>query len=423
MMSGKHIFVLASLLWGISTAQAAAPRSYDQSYGKRDEVVYRSFSWINHSYEWVVYATLSGINKENLREAADLNGKQEEYFDSDRSDIDDEHFHWVTDGHVMLWRGNRVINPPGTPVIDIASFRAYDRFAVDKNSIYFDGKRVASNNGVDLATLKMNSGRNSTTLTDKNTLYLKGIPQGSASGMTLLGEKSWDRSPEFDRHYKRDNSSDILIRFANKIYLNGDPINADADSFQLIRWYPDSLLIYRDKRGMKRLSFGRGAGRLPKVDCATFMLNEDNVQWSNTYNRSNDCVKETLPGVDPEQFHLLTERIAQYQDRLYVVKMSFFGEEDLEIIKLDTPDLQIDSRLSAGEKHGYFIHLYKPGSVQVFETFGKMHVDKKLGWDDRYVYTWDGDQLYRHASDCPAQAYYKETERERKLVLPDKCDQ
>lgn len=420
MMSGKHSLILASLLMVISSAHAGL-WTYTSNYDKEDVLLYEGYL---QSGERGVFATFPDIKRSNLREAADLNGKQAEYFNNDRSDIDDEHFHWVTDGHVMLWRGNRVINPPGTPALDIASFRAYDRFAVDKYSIYFDGKRVASNSGVNLATLKMNSGRNSTTLTDKNTLYLKGIPQGFASDMKLLGEKSWDERPEFEMYYKSDNSSDILIRFANKIYLNGDPINADADSFQLIRWYPDSLLIYRDKRGMKRLSFGRGhgAGGATEVGCATFMLSRDNVQWSPTYNRRNDCVKETLPGVDPEKFHLLTERIAQYQDRLYVVKMSFFGEEELEIIKLDTPDLQIDSQLSAGEKHGYFIHLYKPGSVQVFDTVGKMHIDKGLGWDDRYVYTWYGDQLYRHASDCPAQAYYKKTEQERKLVLPDKCD-
>ncbi|MEO3992363.1 DKNYY domain-containing protein [Pseudocitrobacter cyperus] len=417
-MPAKHLFILVSLLTAFTSALAADPRSYDSPYGRDDEVVYRSFSYINHSYKWVIYATFPGIKRENLREAADLNGKQEDYFDSDRSSHDDEHFHWVTDGHVMLWRGNKVINPPGVAAVDFASFRAYDRFAIDKYNIYFDGKRVAHNNGVDLATLKMNQGRNSTTLTDKKNLYLKGIPLGSASDVTLLGEKSWDQRPEFESN-KRNNSSDIIIRFANKIYLNGDPLNADADSFQIIRWYPDSLLIYRDKHGLKRHSFGRIVGHLAEPECGIFTLNEDNVQWRKS--RSDDCQKDILPNVDPEQFHLLTDRVAQYQDNLYVAKISFFGEEELEVIKLDTPDLQISHSLSAGEKHGYFIRLSKPGSVLVFDTIGKLHIDNDLAWDDRYVYTWSADQLHRHSCGCPAQAYYKETEQRQVLILPDKC--
>lgn len=174
------------------------------------------------------------IKQTSLHEAADLNGKQERYFDRDRADESDEHFHWVTNDHVLLWRGRKVVNPANTPPVDIATFRAYDRFGVDKDSIYFDGKRTASNtdgNRVDLSTLKMNAGRNSTTLIDSNNLYLNGVPQGpgSAHTMTLIGEKSWDLRGILDAEI-HDNASDIIIRFADKIYLNGIALRADADA-------------------------------------------------------------------------------------------------------------------------------------------------------------------------------------------------
>ncbi|MXD08488.1 hypothetical protein FQ004_24870, partial [Escherichia coli] len=88
------------------------------------------------------------------------------YIPTDEISIKNEEYHWVTDGRVILWRGKIVSNPPGTPTVDIASFQAMGRFAVDKYSLYFDGQRTESNSGasrVDLATLKAIEG-NSTTL-------------------------------------------------------------------------------------------------------------------------------------------------------------------------------------------------------------------------------------------------------------------
>ncbi|VUS37347.1 DKNYY family protein [Klebsiella spallanzanii] len=391
---------------------------------------YNPTSWNKNAPEVLVYrqsiddeqARFDDIKYDDLRRAVDLNGKQEKYFYSDRSTEDDEFFYWVTDGRTMLWRGQRVMNPPTTPTIDIASFRAYNRFAVDKYSIYFDGKRVASNLGsshVDLTTLRMNAGRNVTTLADNNTLYLKGQPQGfgSAHNVEWLGEKSWDACGQIAANLE-NKPSDILIRFANHIYLNGEPLSADANSFQVMRWIPNSLLIYRDKNGTTRHIFGGRKGKT--VDCeGPFIVGETDVRWKKT-GRSEEQA-EVLPGVDPEHFRLLTDNVAQYRDRLYVDKLSFFGEKQLETITLDSPDLVINSRLSAGISHGYFIRQF--GDVQVFTPAGTLHIrSDEPDYDDRYVYTWSRSQLYRHASGCPQESRFDtDAEGDSKLTLVDQC--
>ena len=413
----KFAFITTSLFLLIPQAQAIT-WSYSPA------------SWNKNVPEGLVYskgvddeqARFDDINRNDLRQAADLNGKQEEYFYSDRSTEDDEFFYWVTDGHTMLWRGQRVINPPTTPTIDIASFRAYDRFAVDKYSIYFDGKRVASNLGsqhIDLATIRMNAGRNSTTLTDNNTLYLKGLPQGSGSARSVvwLGEKSWDTCGQLAANLE-NKPSDVLIRFANHIYLNGEPLNADANSFQVVRWIPNSLLTYRDKNGTTRHIFGGRKGKT--VDCeAAFIVGETDVRWKKTH--GDDEQTEELPGVDPEHFRLLTDNVAQYRDRLFVDKLSFFGEKQLEIVTLDAPALGINSRLSAGKSHGYFIR--QVGDVQVFATAGTLHIrNDEPDYDDRYVYTWNRSQLYRHTSGCPRESRFDtDAEGDSTLTLVDQC--
>lgn len=42
--------------------------------------------------------------------------------------------------------------------------------------------------------------------------------------------------------------------------MNGDAINADPDTFHIVRWIAGSLLIYRDKDGEKRYAFGKIVG-------------------------------------------------------------------------------------------------------------------------------------------------------------------
>ncbi|WP_312384774.1 DKNYY family protein [Atlantibacter subterraneus] len=409
-MTKKYTLGALILLLCMPYCEAASNWGYSWD-GKDGSTIYEGYPDDSSNISQIRFH-FADIKQRNLHEAADLSGETEKYFDRDREDENNQSFHWVTDDHFLLWLGKKVINPANTPPVDIITFRAYDRFGVDKDSIYFDGKRTASNTGVDLATLKMNTGRNSTMLTDSSYLYIKGVPQGpgSAHDVTLIGEKSWDLSGKLTKE-KRDIASDLIIRFANKIYLNGTALRADANSFQIVRWIPNSLLIYRDKNGTVRYPFGTREANNTTPDCEVpFTVNETSVQWRKT--RGEQCQTEVLPGVDPENFHLLTDNIAQYQDRLYVAKLSFFGEEQLDVIKLDTPDLEINSWLSGGKNHGYFIYSGKVRKeVQVFETDGTLHIrDSEPDYDSRYVYTYSYDQLYRKASGCPSQSWFKNNE-------------
>ena len=115
------------------------------------------------------------------------------------------------------------------------------------------------------------------------------------------------------------------------------------------------------------------------------------------------------------------DNVAQYRDRLYVDKLSFFGEKQLETITLDSPGLVINSRLSAGKSHSYFIRQF--GDVQVFTPAGTLHIRNNApDYDDRYVYTWSRSQLYRRASGCPQESRFDtDAEGDSKLTLVDQC--
>ncbi len=39
--------------------------------------------------------------------------------------------------------------------------------------------------------------------------------------------------------------------------------------------------------------------------------------------------------------------------------------------------------------------------IQVFSINGPLKVTERFAYDNRYVYTWIGSQLYRTASPCP----------------------
>lgn len=91
-------------------------------------------------------------------------------------------FYWLTDGQHILWVGKIVQNPPGKPPVDAATFRAYGRFAADKDSLYFDGERTDDNHGekrVDIDSLQQVGGNiklndSGDVLKDRRNLYFQG---------------------------------------------------------------------------------------------------------------------------------------------------------------------------------------------------------------------------------------------------------
>ncbi len=45
---------------------------------------------------------------------------------------------------------------------------------------------------------------------------------------------------------------DTLARTQTKIMLNGEQLDADPDTFTVVRWIPEALISWRDKNGFHR---------------------------------------------------------------------------------------------------------------------------------------------------------------------------
>lgn len=411
----KKSISLALILLGYTVAIPAVQAEGYEYYSNQGALVYGS----NFGGQKKIIAKFTGINRRDLYPVENISGEQERYIIEDEVTTIKEEYHWITDGHVILWRGKIVSNPPGTPMVDVASFKALGRFAVDKYSLYFDGQRTESNNGaskVDLATLKAIED-NSSTLVDRHNLYLLGRRQASSDDFSVLQSKLWGDIERFRPRNEGATSRDLLIRHRQDVFLNGQRIaDVDADTFHIIRWIPNSLLVYRDKHGEHRYAYGNPAGKMATTDDAnSFEIGEKTVRWRRQLARDDawptqlswDVIWgawQDIPNVDPEQFHLITDRIAQYQDRLYIIKLSPVGEDQLNVITLDTPDLVVDHVFNGGKKHIYIIKDRAwVQDVHVIATHGPLTMAESFAWDDRYVYAWRGQRPSRTESPCPEQ--------------------
>ncbi|AUS67741.1 DKNYY family protein [Escherichia albertii] len=342
------------------------------------------------------------------------------------------HYAYHSDGRYILYAGKVVQNPPDKPLVDVASFKAWGDFAADKNSLYFEGKRADSNGGensLDIKTLHQVKFPHpwkpdflGLILRDAKFLYVDGHRLADPDSFRVLAQKSWDQRGKFSTEFNPCVAVpfgpwDTLARTQTKIMINGEQLNADPETFTVVRWMPGSLLSWRDKSGLHRKVLNQG--NLDKdmaKNCATFGVQEHDVSWR----KGPKCQQEILPGLDPEQFHPLSKTVAQYQDKLYVIKKTEFGENKLDIVTLDNPNLVIDKRFNAGRTHGYLLTKLQidgeeEDSLQVFESSGPLilldyrvpgereahlgdspHYKKWYAHDDRYVYAFDGSQLWRY---------------------------
>lgn len=192
----------------------------------------------------------------------------------------------------------------------------------------------------------------------------------------------------------------------------------------MVRWMPGSLLTWRDKNGLHRYVLNQNNldwDMQIEKHCDAFNLQEKRVLWR----KGPGCKFAEIPGLDPEQFHPLSNAVAQYQDRLYVIRKTEFGENQLDVVTLDNPNLVIDKRFNAGRHHGYLLtktrsDFKEEDGLQVFESAGPLilmdyhvpgeteahlgdspHYKKWYARDDRYVYAFDGAQLWRYPTPNP----------------------
>ncbi|MDD9747315.1 hypothetical protein [Escherichia albertii] len=270
---------------------------------------------------------LPDVNFSRLWRIANLANKQDcrllSDFNPDKFDCDGEgdcQHTWLTDGRSVLWAGKVLKNPSGKPNVDAASFQAFGAFAADKRSIYFDGQRTDDNSGdkqVDMSSLAETEIWN--LLRDKNSLWHKGRWLGHADGFQIL------------RH---DSALQFVVLTDSQVIVNGTSLPADSKTFQIIRWMPGELLVYRDKSGEHDYEL-KDIGH----SCASFKIGLKNVSWlkQEATPAGSECVYETLAGVDPEYFYLFVRNTGLYKNKIYKVTTNALGEGAL--INLKPEDL------------------------------------------------------------------------------------
>ncbi len=355
-------------------------------------------------------------------------------------------YSWHSDGRYIIYAGKIVQNPAGTPPVDVMSFKAWGDFAVDKNSIYYKGQRTDENGGkqrVDEKTLrKVELGsrwmpdRLGLVLRDAHFLYIDGHRFDNPESFSVVAQKSWGQEGKFASTFfpciaYPFGPWDILTRTRTKLLINGEQLDADPDNFSVVRWMPGTLFSWRDTHGVHRKVIDQV--RLTRNEdifrqCDNFTLLEKKVFWR----KGPDCEQEELPGLDPEQFHPISDIVAQYQDKLFAISKTPFGQNQLDIITLDNPNLIIDKRFNAGRHHGYLLTRstnwdgHEKDGLQVFESVGPLilldyhvpneadahrgnnpHYKKWFARDDRYVYAFDGAQLWRYPTQYPKAARIK----------------
>ena len=180
----KKSISLALILLGYTVAIPAVQAEGYEYYSNQGALVYGS----NFEGQKKIIAKFTGINSRDLYPVENISGEQERYIIEDEVTTIKEEYHWITDGHVILWRGKIVSNPPGTPTVDVASFKALGRFAVDKYSLYFDGQRTESNSGAstDITFIYWDAGRPVATISAYYKVNCGGISSGSAHAMKGL---------------------------------------------------------------------------------------------------------------------------------------------------------------------------------------------------------------------------------------------
>ncbi len=228
-------------------------------------------------------------------------------------------------------------------------------------------------------------------LKDRRNLYFQGRWLGSAQGYSILGIKSWTRrsilySPNSCESKSNPGPWDTIWRTKSQVFVNGDAINADPNTFHIVRWIAGSLLIYRDKDGEKRYAFGK--------DCrSTFDLQRDKVTWltRDASWHGNDCRVAVIPDVDPEYFRPLTQNVAQYKDSLYLVKYVSAVKKTLSVIHLPDPQQELQEGVNIVGSKVYFI---ARDDVNIFDINGQWQwfknadggLSKRVAFDERYMY-------------------------------------
>lgn len=348
-MVKQSVFLIVALPLIFASARA------DFHYQQREGVTV----YIATGEEPAILSRLPEINYQSLKRLVNLSHPKQTRslteINPDEYDCDEyrrcQHA-YLSDGRYILWAGKIVQNTGDEPGIDPASFQAFDAFASDKHSLYFDGERSDDNYAakrVDMTTLVKTEVPY--LLRDKNSLYFKGRWLGSADGFQVLHKASVMCGPD----------SAFIALTEQQVIVNGVPLVADVSTFQVVQWMPGEWLIYRDKNGEHEFRSGDSERR-----CEPFNIGLKEVTWlkHRATNAGTDCKVATLEGVDPEYFYRLNSRVGWYKDRIYIVNINALGEGELRILAPQELSLGQDNQNS----QFYYSNLYFSADGQLFRN-------------------------------------------------------
>lgn len=299
---------------------------------------------------------------------------------------------YVTDGGFVIYNGVIVKNLENEPPVDAASFVQSSNiysYAMDKNSVYYAGKRSAQLETIPRIALDKLVVIDGNYLTDGTHLYINGQYLGENNEFKLIKSKNYG-------HWCRPNLSQIASN-KNFVFIDDSILkNADAKSFQIKRWIPElDYLSYTDKNGEHLYTYGKdSASVLALVDNMQpeqgLFLTKDKVFY--VVSKDDDKPIKTsqmheAKGVDPEKVIKMSEKIiTEDLKKFYIFKNYFFNSGMWKTIDaINYKQLNHGMMLEDQDKI-YFVD----DSRGIYATHQKSgnyrELGKNFGRDDKYVY-------------------------------------
>ncbi|MBK5143596.1 DKNYY domain-containing protein [Budviciaceae bacterium BWR-B9] len=381
------ILISIIALWVFQhSAQACSPAFIEYRYKAKNGMLLYEKTNINQTPSEV--NRLKNVNLKAFHRVHSLSKNNKNWIDGVRFFGDPNYF---TDNVRVFFDGEILTNSPEEPAVDAKSFtQPFDNlaFAVDKFSIYYQGKRSDNNTGishVDLATLKL---IDSYIMMDKNNLYHAGQYIGVSKGFQVLKSKAYGDGASC---HHGDN---IISRNMNKVFVDGIPISADADTFKIERWMPNILLDYSDKNGLHSYYYNNTEQEVKNllaqdVEYLTqgFYLSRSKVYYTQSQNRkTREWQLTEIPDANPEFFKVINQRVATDENHLYILKGEFDSQSQLSLqtMTLNSPPEQTSMPYHIEPSNIYFIN---QGGVQKFTLDGEfISLSDYFGHDDRHIY-------------------------------------
>jgi hypothetical protein len=376
------------LLQGVAT-HACEPSGEVYRYAQSNEQLFYE-SIMPGEKKGSIITKISGVNLKQFHRIIKNSRNEDPWLDGMRFNNDPNYF---TDGQRVFWQGEIVTSSLDALPVNATSFtqpfEGYS-FAADKHNIYFQGKRSDDNTAENKINIKKIKRLDEYILSDGVHLYHNGKYIGVAKGYKVIQTKGYGNGASCQQ------GVNIIARNIDSVFVDGVRIKADADSFSIKRWMPNTLLDYHDKNGVHTYAYGANAAELSQTlneklgyISQGFFVGRTTVSYTKSRNKiTSRWQLVTIPNINPEDFKQLSNRVGTDGKKLYVLngKMDDSSPLQLSVITLDA-STEISEPIIEGSKHLYFIN---ETGVQVFEKYGKfITLSDYFAYDNAYVYVFD----------------------------------